>query len=403
MATSVFFFLKSLPVQLVVSILFAFYLGAVVDIFYVQLFFTISSLFVEVLLFILPVMVFSFIFRALVGIDKKSTWLIGLVLGSVTVSNILAVLVSYGYAKEVLSALGVSHCAGFSDKFTSHITTLFSFNLPHFIGTDKAMVVGIIGGLAVSFLPSHLVFRKFVKEKAIFVSDGITFLLQRAFIPMLPIYVFGFCLKLSYDQALVHLLMHYGHVFIASLILTIVYILTLYWVGAGFSFTQAAVFLRTMLPAGLTGFSTMSSAATMPVTLTCTENNTKDRNFTDLVIPSTTNIHMLGDDLTITVTAVALLTICGQSVPELSAFIGYALAFSLAKLSCVGIPGASVLVILPVLQQFLGFNPEMISMLTTIYILQDSFGTAANVMGNGAFALILQRIFRKIQKRVASK
>ena len=147
-----------------------------------------------------------------------------------------------------------------------------------------------------------------------------------------------------------------------------------------------------MAPAGLTGFSTMSSAMTMPVTLTCTEETTKDRHFTDLIIPSTANIHMLGDDLTIVMTALSLLAISGHSHPDLLTFIPFVLAFCLAKLSCVGIPGASVLVVLPVLQNFLGFTPEMISVLTTIYILQDSFGTAANVMGNGAFALLIQRI-----------
>ncbi|MBX9977040.1 MAG: dicarboxylate/amino acid:cation symporter [Alphaproteobacteria bacterium] len=391
-------FLKSLPVQLIACILVAFYLGKVLDLFYVRLFFTLSSVFVEILLFILPIMVFSFIFRALVGIERKSTWLVGLILISVTISNILAVLTAYGYSKGLMAALGITHCAGFADKFISNVDPLFPFELPRFIGTDRAMLAGIACGFIVSFLPDRIAFRTFATNKAIILSDMITAFLQRAFIPLLPIYIFGFCLKLSYDDALVHLFTHYSHVFFASLTLVLMYISLIYFFGAGLSITRALAHMRTMLPAALTGFSTMSSAATMPVTLECTEKNTKDRNFTDLIIPSTANIHMLGDDLTITVTAVALLTICGHGVPDFMTFLAYAGAFSIAKLSCVGIPGASVLVVLPVLQQFLGFTPEMIGMLTTIYILQDSFGTAANVMGNGGFALVIQRVFRRLQK-----
>ena len=369
------------------------------DLFYIELFFTISTIFVEILLFILPFMVFSFIFRALVGIDRGSTWLVGLIFGSVTLSNIFAVLVAYGYARGLMGALGINHCAGFAEKFVSQVTPLVHFELPRLVGTDKAMLFGLVTGIIASFLPETLRLRHYLKDKAIFLSDFITLFLQKVFIPLLPLYVFGFCLKLSYDEALIHLFSHYSHVFLASLLLVIIYLALLYFVGSGFSVQKAFSAFKGMLPAGLTGFSTMSSAASMPVTLDCTEKNTKDRTFTDLIIPSTSNIHMLGDDLTITVTAIALLTICGQGIPDFWHFLAYALAFSIAKLSCVGIPGASVLVILPVLQQFLGFKPEMISMLTTIYILQDPFGTAANVMGNGGFALLLQRIFKKIQRR----
>ncbi|MDP5370572.1 MAG: dicarboxylate/amino acid:cation symporter, partial [Pseudomonadota bacterium] len=214
-------------------------------------------------------------------------------------------------------------------------------------------------------------------------------LLSKIFIPLLPIYVFGFCLKLSYDDALAHLFQQYGKVFFLSLSLVALYISALYLVASHANMRKAISYIKIMLPAGLTGFSTMSSAATMPVTLRCTQATTQDKNFTDLVIPSTANIHMLGDDLVILMMAMALLSIFGMPWPDFTTFTQFAFAFSMAKLSCVGIPGASVFVVLPVLQTYLGFSPEMISVLTTLYVLQDPFGTAANVMGNGAFALML--------------
>ncbi|MFX4377184.1 cation:dicarboxylase symporter family transporter, partial [Acinetobacter baumannii] len=91
-----------------------------------------------------------------------------------------------------------------------------------------------------------------------------------------------------------HLFKHYGNVFFLSLALIIVYILSLYFIATRFNVSATIKAIKRMIPAGLTGFSTMSSAATLPVTLQCTEENTKNRNFTDLIIPATSNIHMLG-------------------------------------------------------------------------------------------------------------
>lgn len=387
-------YFRQLPVQLIITIFLALISGSFLSGYTVSIFYTISACFIELLFFILPFMVFAFIFRAIINIESGSLYLILLIFGGVTLSNAIALFTAYFFGSTVLPLLELKYCCDFAAKFNSDITSLFSLGLPDIIGTDKAMMIGSGAGIAISFIKNENKLRKTAQHVSIIISDAIVVFLQKVFIPILPIYVFGFCLKLSYDQALIHLFEQYGKVFAGSMALVLAYIFLLYFIGSGGSIKKAWQNLSVMAPAGLTGFSTMSSAATMPVTLKCTEETTRDRNFADLVIPSTANIHMLGDDLTIVMTALSLLTIFGHSQPDLLSFIPFVLAFCVAKLSCVGIPGASVLVVLPVLQNFLGFTPEMISVLTTIYILQDPFGTSANVMGNGAFALILQRIVR---------
>ena len=359
-------------------------------------FYTISSCFIEILMFILPLIVFSFILRALVNLERGSLTLLLLIFLGVTISNCLALTTAYLFGKATLSFVGLCLSPDFAAKFSSSVSVLFSFNFPQIVATEQALLGGVICGLALNILNQKNQFRKTMKDSSIWLSDKISLFLSKIFIPLLPIYVFGFCLKLSYDDALIHLFHQYGKVFLLSMSLVVIYIFSLYLVGSMGNVSKALSSLKTMLPAGLTGFSTMSSAATMPVTLKCTEINTQDKNFTDLVIPSTANIHMLGDDLTIIMIAMTLLSIFGMPWPDFVAFIPFALAFSVAKLSCVGIPGASVLVILPVLQNYLGFTPEMLSILTTIYVLQDPFGTAANVMGNGAFALIVRKVFQKL-------
>ena len=390
-----FRYLKQLPVQLVLSILAAFPLGYLLDLFYISLFYSISTCFINILIFVLPLMVFSFIFRGIVKSASGSLSLLLLIFAGVTLSNCSALLTAYFFGHTFLPLLGVDHNPGFIEKFVSEVPLLFSLELPSIIGTEKAMCLGIILGVSISSMQEGGAVKTSFLKASDFLSKYITLFLQKVFTPVLPLYVFGFCLKLSCDKALVHLFTEFGKVFLLSMFLVASYIFFLYFIGSYANIKKAIGNIKTMLPAGLTGFSTMSSAATMPVTLACTEKTTKDRNFTDLIIPATTNIHMLGDDLTIVMTAMTLLSVFGMPLPEVLSILPFVFAFSLAKLSCVGVPGASVLVVLPVLQKYLGFTPEMISVLTTIYILQDSFGTAANVMGNGAFALIIQRIFHK--------
>jgi Na+/H+-dicarboxylate symporter len=136
----------------------------------------------------------------------------------------------------------------------------------------------------------------------------------------------------------------------------------------------------------------MSSAATMTFTLAATEKNMGDEQFAGLVIPATVNIHLMGDALAIPILALAVLSLSGMPLPTFENYLLFAVYFCLAKFSVAGIPGGGIIVMLPILQKYLGLTPEMASLLTTIYIIQDPIFTSANVMGNGAFALLVRKI-----------
>lgn len=383
--------LKSLPIQLILSIFAAFTLGSSLSKDVVALFYTASACFIDLLLFVLPYMVFSLIFLAISKQQAKSLQVLLFIFVAVFLSNFTALFTAYFFSSLTLPAIGVTGSSDFFTNCRSSIVPLVQWHLPTLLSSDKAMILAVILGLLWSRMSEKMGLKAILHRAISQLSAVITFMLNKIFIPLLPLYVFGFCLKLSYDQALTYLFTSYGKVFVCSMLLVSGYMLILYFLAAGGNVKSMVSHLKAMTPAGLTAFSTMSSAATMPITLQCTEKTTEDRDFTSLIIPTTSNIHMLGDDLTIVMTAMALLTMFGHPTPDLMSFTLFAAAFCVAKLSCVGVPGASVLVILPVLQNYLQFSPEMITVLTTIYILQDSFGTTANVMGNGAFALLIQR------------
>ncbi len=384
--------------QLLICIFLAFILGQSLSVGIISFFYTVSNTFINLLIFILPFIIFNFIFNALLNRAKGSLSLIVLIFAGVTISNCAALMISYFFSVSALPFLSFSSSIGFLDSLQSEIQPLFSLEFPRWIGTENALALGLSLGIGFSYLGEKSQIKKNIESAAKQLNWAVSFFLNKIFIPLLPLYLFGFCLKLSYDQSLVLLFKQFGKIFLLSFSLVGSYLFFLYWIGSNCNLKETFKNIGEMLPAGVMGFSTMSSAVTMPVTIACVEKLTKDRSFTQLIIPSTSNIHMLGDDLNLVVISMALLSFFSLPWPGLMELIPFAFAFSLAKLSCVGVPGASVLVVLPVLQNYLGFSPEMITLLTTIYILQDSFGTAANVMGNGAFALCIHRLFRQPEK-----
>jgi len=142
----------------------------------------------------------------------------------------------------------------------------------------------------------------------------------------------------------------------------------------------------------------MSSAATMPLTIIGAENNVKNKSLVESVIPATVNIHLVGDCFATPILAYAVLKNFGLDEPSLMNYIIFVLYFVLAKFSVAAIPGGGILVMLPILEIYLGFTGEMMSLITALYILFDPVITCANVLGNGAFAKIIDHILTYFQR-----
>ena len=156
-----------------------------------------------------------------------------------------------------------------------------------------------------------------------------------------------------------------------------------------FNIRQSLSSIKNMLPAALSGFSTMSSAASMPLTLIGTERNAKNKDMVHTVVPATVNIHLIGDCIAIPCFAFAILKNYGLTQPHLFTYLIFTGYFVLAKFSVAAIPGGGIIVMLPILERYLGFNSEMLSLITALYILFDPVITSTNVLGNGAFAKMI--------------
>ena len=190
-------------------------------------------------------------------------------------------------------------------------------------------------------------------------------------------------------------IMIYGSVLLVVISLQASYISLLYLVAAQFSTKQWWEYVKNVLPAALTGFSTMSSAAALPLSIIAAEQNLKNVELARAIAPASVNIHTLGSAIAMTTIAMATMITFDLPLPGVSTCLFFAAYYAVAKFAVAGVPGGAIFVAVPLLESQLGFTSEMSGVLTAVYMFFDPFGTAANVFGNGAFAIIFSKIFAR--------
>jgi Na+/H+-dicarboxylate symporter len=390
-------FFKRLPFHLLVCLIFTIAFGDMLPFNAIRAAYTISCVFKELLLAFLPLVIFSYISTAFLSLDKRAPFLIFGIIGLVVFSNGLAVWISYGAARALLPLIPISSPEPVSFSATASrlpVLPYFSFSIPRLINADTMMLIALAFGWFFSLVKVPQVTRTVFRLQQL-----ITHVLVKGFIPFLPLYILGFALKIQYEGALSFLLQKYTGIFLIMCGVVTGYLVLAYAVGTGFRLKPTFIALQNMLPAGLTGFSTMSSAVTMPVTLASAQKNIENADFVQLVIPTTVNIHMVGDALSLPLLTFGVMWLFGQPLPSFDAFFWFVPAFCLAKFSLAAIPGGTIIVMLPVLQAHFHLSPEIASLITTLYILQDPFFTCSNVMGNGAFAMISYKLFKQVEPK----
>jgi Na+/H+-dicarboxylate symporter len=302
-------------------------------------------------------------------------------------------------ATSTLATLGIGHfflTEGMIQQASHPSIQLMPAWVPHLspiFSNDIALWAGVTLGVISAFLSSAPL-QRFVQR--ILKVNGV--ILNKMILPVMPIFIFGFMVKLQHDQVLPIICENYlwvGALFVISAALY----LSL-WLGAMTHFKGEAWFkaLRNLFPAMATGFSTMSSAASMPLIILGSEKNLKKPALARSIIPSTINIHLMGDNFAIPLMAMGVMLSYGFEVPETATLVTFLVYFLIAKFAVAAVPGGSMLVLLPVFEKHLGFTPEMLSLMTAIYVIFDPILTVFNVMGHGTFAMVYGRVFDSVMK-----
>jgi Na+/H+-dicarboxylate symporter len=261
------------------------------------------------------------------------------------------------------------------------------------IPNNIALIAGILCGLSVNIIKKSDKLQD-ISTKLVGIS---LFILNKIFIPIIPLFVLGFAFKLQHDEILVPILKDYSIVLINVLIPAILYLALMYYVSNDCNAKKALSSIKNMLPAFLTGLTTMSGAAAIPSSLIASEKNTKNPTLCRSIIPMTSNIHLLGDGFFIPMVSLAILTSFGYNIPDINHYLVFAFSFMLAKFAVAGVPAGGILVMLPVLKSTLGFDEEMLCLIMSIYIIFDPITTSINVLGNGGFVMMIVKCYNKIQ------
>lgn len=342
----------------------------------------------SIIVTLLPFIIFGLLFKVMTQLTHQATKMILLILGAVCCSNFISTMLSH------LVGTCVFHfdLSVIKPQGNDELQSLWTLNIPKLISNDKAMFSGIILGILFAKIAPN------VANRCAKIFDKIVVKILNMILYLMPIFVAGFVVKLNYDGVIGILIKDYAVIFAGIALAQFSYILFIYFVvnrGRKSAFLQS---LKNMLPAALTGFSTMSSAAAMPLTILGTEKNAKNQDLARSVIPATVNIHLIGDCFAIPILAYAILKSFNMPEPLLLDYCIFALYFVLAKFSVAAVPGGGIIVMLPILESYLAFNAPMLSLITALYILFDPVITCANVLGNGGFALVMDRcvsFFRK--------
>jgi len=345
----------------------------------------------SVIVFVLPFLIFGLLFKTAVQLAKKASKMILFLLLAVCVSNFLSTLLSYTVGQLV-------YRFDLSMTFPNEAISLlpaWQLTFPKWVGNDIAMFSGLALGVLLGWWKPST-----AEKLSLHLEKGIEIFLK-TFLYAIPLFILGFVIKMNHDQVMTHILRNYALIFSLIACALFSYIGFLYLVANRFKRQGLTTSLKNMFPAAVAGFGSMSSAAAMPLTILGTEKNSQDPDLARSLIPATVNIHLIGDCFAIPIFAFAVLKSFGVAEPSLLNYLMFASYFVLAKFSVAAVPGGGILVMLPILEGLLGFDAGMLSLITALYILFDPVITCANVLGNGGFAMLLDRCLKRRVKKQA--
>jgi len=347
------------------------------------------------LLFVLPFIIFSCLFSCLLTFrGKKAIGFMLLLFLAVSLSNLTSTFIAYGIGSLELINIETTLQTIQTEKA---LMPLWHFEFPQWIPNDYALYLGFFAGALFSFFPNKRAYQ--FSEQA---KRWVTLFLEKVFLPTLPIFALGFILKMENDGLLTQVIESYLPLLLIIVVTYIAYLALLFLLAANFNFKQWLYYIKNVWPVALMGFSTMSSLATMPMTIKAAEKNTNNIELARAIIPATVNIHLIGVSIAIPLMAICILLNFGYQFPSLSVYFVFALYFVIAQFAIAAVPGGGILVMLPLLETHLGFSADMSALITALYILFDPAVTITNVLGNSALVIIVSKIFAKLHTKVSN-
>ena len=351
-----------------------------------NVFATFSDLFSQFLSFSIPLIIIGLVTPAIADLGRGAgKWLGGttaLAYASTLFAGFLTFLVCYATFPRLLAGTSLADVS----KPEGALSSYFTVEMPPAVEVMTALLLSFVLGIGLSMVPRGVLRKGFIEFRAI-----ITRLIERLIIPLLPLHIFGIFLNLTYTGAAGAVMKALLRVVVVVLILEVV-ILGIQFLTAGLIGRRNPIkALLTMLPAYLTALGTSSSAATIPVTLRQTKKNGVSDAVASFTIPLCATIHLAGSTSKIFSFAFAIVLTQDLHVST-TQWIGFIFMLGITMVAAPGVPGGAIMAATGLLSSMLGFNDQQVALMIATYIALDSFGTATNVTGDGAIAIIVDRM-----------
>lgn len=276
-----------------------------------------------------------------------------------------------------------------SDLGAATIEPYMTIDMPPVMGVTTSLILAFILGLGLAVINGS-----YFKNVLIEFRDLVTMLISKAIIPFLPLYIFGIFLKMGAEGQVATVLQVFVKVIVIIFIMHVLLLLFQFTVAGAIAKKNPFKALVTMLPAYMTALGTQSSAATIPVTLEQAKKNGVNPDIAGFVIPLCATVHLAGSILKIVACAYAIVWMMGLPA-GVDVFGGFICMLGITMVAAPGVPGGAIMAALGLLTSMLGFDETTQGLMIALYIAMDSFGTACNVTGDGAIALIIDKIYKK--------
>ena len=380
-------------VWVLLAIVFAFALGSIriggnplVPQALGRVFATFSGLFSQFLSFAIPLIIIGLVTPAIADLGRGAGRWLGITTAIAYASTLFSGFLTYIVCAALLPRLLAGTALSEVEEPGSALESYFSIEMPAPVPVMTALLLSFVLGIGLSMVPRGVLRKGFIEFRAI-----ITRLIERLIIQLLPLHIFGIFLDLTYTGeawSVMHALLR---VVVVVLVLEVV-ILGVQYVAAGIIGSRNPVkALATMMPAYLTALGTSSSAATIPVTLAQTRRNGVSNAVASFTIPLCATIHLAGSTSKIFAFAFAIVLTQGLTISTVQ-WVGFIFMLGITMIAAPGVPGGAIMAATGLLSSMLGFNDEQVGLMIATYIAMDSFGTATNVTGDGAIAIVVDRL-----------
>ena len=375
--------------QIIIAIVLGIGAGIISPALPVRIFVTFNGLFSEFLAFIIPLIIVGLVAPAIADIGKGAGKMLAVTALLAYVATLFSGFTSYAVGETFFPKLITRDIPLSEISEAKGVVPFFTIDIPEPLNVMTALVMAFTLGLGMANLNTGYLKNVFIDFRDIIVKT-----IQKVILPLLPIYIFGIFFNMTHSGQVFNVLSVFIKIIGIIFILHILLLIFQYIIAGIIAGKNPFRMLANMMPAYFTALGTQSSAATIPVTLKQTIKNGVNEDTAGFVIPLCATIHLSGSTMKIVACALALMMM--QGIPyDFKMMSGFIFMLGITMVAAPGVPGGAIMASLGILSSMLGFDDNAQALMIALYIAMDSFGTACNVTGDGALAVIIDRWFRK--------